>query len=258
MNVKPEEVLVEAWIPTYKTGIRILHNQLVLVQIRSMLFILEHIARFPFDLFGEHPGPFWHLVRQSLETSVVVGLWRILLDTDPKALTLRKLRNQVMSNAIDEATRRRIANELRSHDVDNRIKQIEHKITRLRHRYFAHLEPTEGIGSTVKPEDFPLTFEELRELATAAHDLINVIGMNSYYMTLFSDYDPAVTRAGERIKPDVESLFDEMVARSEDLRMPEVKPYHFQFYWKHRTPRQRAAFNEYRKKFGLPEVATEG
>ncbi len=56
----------------------------------------------------------------------------------------------------------------------------------------------------------------------------------------------------------MESLFDEMVARSEDLRMPEVKPYHFQFYWKHRTPRQRVAFNEYRKKFGLPEVVTEG
>ncbi len=54
MNVKPEEVLVEAWIPTYKTGIRILHNPLV--QIRSMLFILEHIAQFPFSICSvEHP-----------------------------------------------------------------------------------------------------------------------------------------------------------------------------------------------------------
>ena len=85
MEVKPEELLVEAWIPTYKRQIRILHSQLV--QIRSMLFILDHIARFPFDLFCEHRGPFWYLVRQSLETSVVVGLWRILLDTDDKALT---------------------------------------------------------------------------------------------------------------------------------------------------------------------------
>lgn len=126
MNVKPEELLVEDWIPTYKSGIRILHNQLV--QIRSMLFILEHIARFPFDLFGEHPGPFWPLVRRSLETSVVVGLWRILLDPDDKALTLRKLRNQVMSNAIDEAALRRIADELRLHDVDTRIKQFEPRL----------------------------------------------------------------------------------------------------------------------------------
>ena len=256
MEVKPEELLVEAWIPTYKTQIRVLHNQLV--QIRSMLFILEHIARFPFDLFGEHPGPFWYLVRQSLETSVVVGLWRILLDTDDKALTLRKLRNQVMSKAVDETARRRIAEELRSHDVDTRINQIEGKVSRLRHQHFAHLEPVEATGSTVKPEDSPLTFEELRELATAAHDLINVIGMNTYYMTLFSDYDPAVTRGGQRFKPDVEFLFDEIVARSDDLRMPEVKPHEFQFYWKHRTPSQRAAFNEYRKKFGLPEVATDG
>jgi len=75
---------------------------------------------------------------------------------------------------------------------------------------------------------------------------------------LFFDYDPAVQRGGQRITPDVESLFDEIVARSADLRMPEVKPYEFQFYWKHRTPRQRASFNEYRKKFGLPEVATDG
>ena len=189
---------------------------------------------------------------------VVVGLWGILLDTDDKALTLRKLRNQVMSKAFDETARRRIADELRSHDVDTRIKQIERKISRLRHQHFAHIEATEATGSTVNPEDSPLTFEELRELATAAHDLINVIGMNTYYMTLFSDYDPAVPRGGQRIKPDVESLFDEMVARSDDLRMPEVKPYHFQFYWKHRTPRQRAAFNKYRKKFGLPKVATDG
>ncbi len=117
---------------------------------------------------------------------VVVGLWGILLDTDDKALTLRKLRNQVMSKAFDETARRRIADELRSHDVDTRIKQIERKISRLRHQHFAHIEATEATGSTVNPEDSPLTFEELRELATAAHDLINVIGMNTYYMTLFS------------------------------------------------------------------------
>ena len=211
MEVKPEELLVQAWIPTYKTRIRVLHNQLV--QIRSMLFILAHIARFPFDLFGDRPGPFWYLVRQSLETSVVVGLWRILLDTDDKALTLRKLRNQVISKAVDKTARRRIAEELRSHDVDTRINQIQHKVSRFRHQHFAHLETAEATGSTVKPEDSPLTFKELLELATAAHDLINVIGMNTYYMTLFSDYDPAVTLGGQSMKPDVESLFDEIVAR---------------------------------------------
>jgi hypothetical protein len=223
-----------------------------------MLFILEHIARFPFDLFGEHRGPFWYLVRQSLETSVIVGLWRILHDTDDKALTLRKLRNEVIRNAIDETARNRIAQEVRSHNVDTRINQIEGKVNRLRQKHFAHLDAAAATGSMAEAEESPVAFEELRELATAAHDLIKVIGMNTYYMTLFSDYDPAVTRGGQRIKPDVESLFDEIVARSDDLRMPEVKPYEFQFYWKHRTPSQRAAFNEYRKKCGLPEVATDG
>jgi hypothetical protein len=256
MNLKPEELLVESWIPTYKTQIGVLHNQLA--RIRSTLFVLEHVARFPFDLFVEHPGPFWNLVRGSLETSVVVGLWRILLDTDGDSLTLRQLRNQVMSNARDDAARNSIAAELRSRDVDHRISQTEGRISHLRHSLFAHLDREAVTSLPVNSSHSRVTFVDLRELATAAHDLINAIAMGTYYMTLYPEYDPTVTRGGQSTRPDVELLFDDMAARSEDLRMPEAKPYEFQFYWKHRNPKQRAAFNEYRGKLGLAEVATDG
>ncbi len=256
MDLRPEELLVESWIPTYKAQIGVLHNQLA--RIRSTLFVLEHVARFPFDLFVEHPGPFWKLVRGSLETAVVVGLWRILLDTNGDSLTLRQLRNEVMSNARDDVARNSIAAKLRSSDVDRRINQIEGRISRLRHSIFAHLDREAITSQPSNSNNSRVTFVDLRELATAAHDLINAIGMGTNYMTLYPDYDPTVTRGGQPIKPDVELLFDDMAARSEDLRMPEAKPYEFQFYWKHRDPNQRAAFNEYRRKLGLPEVVTDG
>jgi|ERR1039457_387344 hypothetical protein len=254
MNAKPEDLLIEAWIPTYKAQIGVLHNHLA--RIRSTIFILEYVARFPFDLFNEHPGPFWKLVRESLETTVVVGLWRILFDIDKKSLTLRRLRNQVISNALDESSLL-IKTELRTRDVNTRIRHIESKVCNLRHKHFAHLDAASILNSNVNAGHSTVTFEELRELATTAHDLINTISMGTYYMTLFPDYDPTITIGGQPIKPDVELLFDDMVARSEDLRLPEALPYEFPFYWKNKTPMQRTAFNEYRKKFGFPEVATD-
>jgi hypothetical protein len=256
MELKPEAVLVKEWIPTYKVRIEKLHIQLA--EIRSTLFVLEHVAMFPFDLFGEHPGPFWRLVRHSLETSVVVGLWRIFLDTDDQTLTLRRLKNQVMSKTIDSSARDLLAEELRSRNVDTRIAQIEAKVCNLRNNYFAHLKEGSVTTPPVPALDPRITLEELLELATAAHNLINAIGIGTDYMTMYPGYDPTIARStGERIKPDVECLFDDMVARCEDLRMPELKPHDFQFYWRQRTPKQRSAFNEYRKKFGLPDMPTD-
>jgi hypothetical protein len=181
-------------------------------------------------------------------------LWRILFDTDGDSLTLRQLKNQVMANALDDLAKDRVAERLRSSAADKRISQIEERVAELRHKHFAHLDRASAT-SEVRPVTSPkVSFTELSELATAAHDLINAIGMGTYYMTLYPDYDPSVTRGGQRIVPDVEAMFNEMVRRCDDIRMPEEKPYEFQIYWQHRAPRQREAYNAYRKKLGLSAV----
>jgi hypothetical protein len=252
MELEPKDVLLASWIPTYKHHISVLHNQLSLV--RSTLFVLEHVAGFPFDLFGEHSGPFWKLVRRSLETTVVIGLWRLLFDTDGDALTLRQLKNQVMVNVLGDTERNLLAERLNASAIDKRISQIEEKMTELRHKHFAHLDRASASGEAGPVTSTMISFEELRELATAAHDLINAIGIGTQYMTLYPDYDPSVTIGGRRITPDVEEMFDDMVRRCDDIRMPEEKPNDFQFYWKQRNPRQREKYNDYRKKLGLPEV----
>lgn len=256
MELNPEDVLEAAWIPTYKRQISILHNHLA--RVRSTLFILERVAEFPFDLFAKHPGPFWTLVRQSLETTVVIGLWRILLDTDGESLTLRQLKNRVMAKAVDDQARELVANRLRSSAAEKRIGQIEGKVAELRHKHLAHLDLAEATGESGQATSPKVFIAELRELAAAAHDLINAIGIGTYYMTLYPDYDPSVTRGDQRIVADVEAILDEMVRRCDAIRMPEEKPYEFRFYWEQRTPRQREAYNAYRKKLGLAEVSQDG
>lgn len=255
-ELKPEDLLVQSWIPTYRSRIRVLQNDLA--RVRSMLFVLQHVAEFPFNLFGEHSGPFWSLVRRSLETSVIVGLWRVVFDTDGASLTLRQLKTQVISNAIDDAARRRIASELRGTRASARTRQIERKLSVLRHKHFAHLDAATATSPLIETPESQITFDELRELATAADALINAIGMGTTYMTLDIDYDETITVGnGQRIKPDIEALLDDMAARCEDLRLPENAPYEFRVYWQNRTPHERAAFNEYRKKSGLPEAAID-
>lgn len=255
MELEPKDVLQPSWIPIYKRQISVLHNQLA--RVRSTLFVLKHVAKFPFDLFGEHYDPFWNLVRRSLETTVVIGLWRLILDTSRDSLTVRKLKSAVMTHVVDDAAKRRIAECLRVSNADTRISQIENKITELRHKHFAHLDRDSATGKGGPATSSAVSFEELSELATAAHDLINAIGMGTHYKTLYPDYDPSVTCGGQRITPDVEAMFDEMVNRCDDIRMPEEKPYEFRLYWKQRTPRQRETYNAYRKKFGLPEVPND-
>jgi len=253
VELRPEDLLSETWVPEYKRRITVLHNQLA--QIRSTHFVLEQIARFPFDIFNEHPGPFWGIVRRSLETAVVIGLWRVLLDTDGDSLTLRQLKNQVMVNARDAGARARLADELRTRHVNTGITDAEAKLARLRHKYFAHLDAVLATGPVVVASATHLSFLELNEVVEAAAKLLNAIGMGTYYMTLYPDYDPTVTRGDERIVPDVELILNGLAERSSDLRLPESKPYEFTFYWKNRTSEQRQAFNAYRKKFNLSEIS---
>jgi hypothetical protein len=250
---KPEDLLVEDWIPTYKEQINVLHAQLV--DIRSMLFILERIAKFPFHMFGEHHGPFWPLIRQSLETSIIVGLWRILIDDDSGALTLRRLRNGVILNAIDDTARKHLRKQLRSEEAQ--LKIAGEKIHKLRQRYFAHLDESFATGASEEARLARLTFDELQGLALEANRIINALGMGTEYMTIQPQYDPRMTQFGKPVISDIERILDDMASRCDRLRMPESRPEFFSSYWKHRSNADRAAFNVYRMKFGLPEIPTD-
>ncbi len=240
-----------------KSGYRLTRIKYRSSTIRSTLFVLEQVAKFPFDLFQEYHGPFWQIVVLSLETSVVMGLWRLLFDQDGDSLTLRQLKNQVMAKAQDDSVRRQFTEQLSLQNIKKRIKLIEDRVICLRNKHFAHTDKDTAMGKAALSQ---VTLEELRALATAAHDLINAIGVDTDYVTIHPEYEEAFAGldGSSSRKLDVEALLDDMVARCEDFRMPETKPYDFQFYWKSLTPIQRDAFNDYRRKFGLPEISSDG
>jgi hypothetical protein len=255
MSLDPKEVFEEDWVDTYKKRISALHLQMS--EIRSTFFLYEKIVKFPFHLFLQYPGHFWTLTRKSMFVAVIVGLWRLLYDDDPNSLTVVKMRNEVMKRARDQTAKDEIAVILRRANVKDRLASIKDEIQRMRHNHFAHLDAVNVDNPTAQASQ-GVTLKEISDLLDAAEDVLNAIGLDTQYMFLPTDYEPTVRQPqGIDPRPDIERVLDEMVRSCPGFHLPETKPYEFKFYWKHRNPVERRVFNQYRRKFGMPEIENE-
>jgi len=252
MNLVPDKVFEKEWMDTYKKRISVLH--LEMSEIRMMFFLYEQIVKFPFHLFGIYKGPFWTLTRKSMFVAIVVGLWRLLYDDDPNSLTVSKMRNEVMQGVRDDEAKQEIAKILRRANVKERLVSIKNEIQRMRHEDFAHLDVT-NVDNPSNQESPSVTLSEISNLLDTAEEVINAIGLDTEYIFLPMEYHPDVRHPkGVNTRPDIEKMLDDMVQSCPDFHLPETDPDKFKFYWKHRNPKERKIFNEYRKKFSLPEI----
>jgi len=255
MSLDPKEVFEEDWLDTYKKRMRALHLQMS--EIRTTFFLYEKIVKFPFNLFLQYPGHFWPLTRKSMFVAIIVGLWRLLYDDDPNSITVGKMKNEVMKRARDQTAKEEIAGILRRANVKDRLPSIKDEIKRMRHKHFAHFDVVNVDNPPVRASQ-GVSLKELSDLLDAAEDVLNATGLNTQYMFLPGEYEPTV-RQPQRIdpRPDIERIFDEIVQSCPSFHLPEIKPYEFKLYWKKRNPDERRVFNQYRRKFGMPEIENE-
>jgi hypothetical protein len=189
--------------------------------------------------------------------AIVVGLWRLLYDDDPKSLTVGKMVNGVMKHARDKTAKDEIAGILRRANVKDRLASIKDEIQRMRHKHFAHLDVINVDNPAVQASQ-GVTLREISDLLDAAEDVLTAIGLDTQYMFLPGDCEPTVRQPqGIDPRPDIERMLDEMVQSCPGFHLPETKPYEFKFYWKQRNPNERTVFNQYRRKFGLSEIENE-
>ena len=92
----PEELIDHSWLECYEQQITAIWWQLV--RLSSNILILDKLTAFPFQLFVLEPLPFWELVVVNFFDISVMIIWRVSLDTDADAITLRRLKNGVMQN----------------------------------------------------------------------------------------------------------------------------------------------------------------
>lgn len=239
------------WVPEYEKQRDLLWRELV--ELRSLVFVLERVAEFPFHLFSDiGRGPFWGLVIRSMETTLVVGLWRIIYDTDPNVLTIRKFRRDIMRHATP-TSKQAIADKLREDGFMKRLGKAEEGVKHLRHKFYAHLDRSRLTNDQdVSPI---LARSDVRMVLDSADKVFNSLAFEKQYLTsLYYRDSPLILSSTNDTPPDIERILDGIALGCPDLHMPEEDPDLFPHYWKSRSESDQALFNLYRRKFGLSEI----
>lgn len=256
MSIDRKEIFDADWVGIYEKRMEALHQQMS--EIRTTYFLYERIVKFPFHLFSQYHGAFWVLTRKSMFVAIIVGLWRLLYDNEPKSLTVVKMIDEVMKRARSEEARNHISDLLRKAEVKKRLSIIRREIRRMRNEYFAHLDVT-NVDTLPEQEAQGFALTEISHVLDTAEEILNALGLDTEYMFLPPDYHPRVRHPkGVDSRPDIERILDDMVESCPGFHLPETKPYEFTFYWKHRNEAERKVFNAYRKKMGLSEILNNG
>lgn len=252
-EVQPADVIESSWLEEYERKINLLWLQ-ELVLLNSNLYILEKLLDFPFDLFVmPDRRTFFRLVEINLFRSCLMIVWKLVEDPDPNALTLLRFKNEIRRHIRPQYACSLDA-VLKETKFDKQIEQLLEPIRTLRNKRIAHLD-----------EDFNLPPEQIKEMRVSLSDLMVLRDMLNQLFELLCfghqrsvvpiEYHPEVIHPpGVDARSDVEELLDNVARNSPLLNMPENEPDHWR-YFRQGLPRDiLQVLNEYRRKFGLPEV----
>ncbi|MCX5801290.1 MAG: hypothetical protein NTX17_07890 [Candidatus Eisenbacteria bacterium] len=249
MSSNSEDLLKPEWIGTYNTELDALWSQAV--QLNSCLYLLEKIARFPFNVFMFRGHLCWTLIAGTLYETCLMAIWRIAVDTGADVLTLRSFKNELMQNAQDGA-KLLIADRIKSVDFDNRVVTVERSVRQLRRDWLAHLirevasvAQAEGKGMPIIPVD------RLKLVRDAINDLITALSFDAGRAFTYLPYSENVIHPiGTDPRSDIEKILDHLVESSPVFSMPEEQP----DYWRHArksfTEQELTRYNEYRTRLG--------
>lgn len=250
------KILDPQWHPTYKQQVDALYSQAI--ELNSCLFVLEKVIAFPFRLFAVGETTFWTLTVNSFFQAAVMCSWRIAVDSGGDFLTLRSFKNDLVQHVVDPAAKTELTAELKRIHFDRRLKAVESKITALRHRHFAHFQPSFLVAAQGKtPNAVPrMTLGDLQRVRDAVNELVQLFGFDTGYLFLPLDYDPAVTHPPNvDPRPDIVRLLDGLALASPIMHMPEREPAVWPYRRELMSGDEIKVYNEYRRRFRLPDVA---
>jgi hypothetical protein len=252
--IEAKKILAPTWISDYEKEIGAIWFQVV--ELNSNLFLLEHISKFPFNLFLVPPQTFWTLTRNALYESCVMCAWRIAVDADGNCLTAAQLKNAVLKNTVDATAKRSLQAELKAVEFEKTLKAIKPKIRDLRHKLYAHFnrpetEPTAAPGAAVPR----VSLTDLKTVRDRLNALLQVLALDTELLFLPLDYDPKIQHpANTDSRPDIVRLLDMIAENSPIIRDPESNPELWEHHRKLMDEDKLNAINLYRHKLGLPKV----
>ena len=248
-SIRPEK------LDAYKKDIEVISQQVV--RLNSHFYCIKRIHEFPFGLFKHENMPFWILVVDSMFESLVMIIYKILIDNDGKGgktLTLKKLKNKIVNCFIKEEYKEQFNktwNDLLGKNNED-LKDVTDKLKTLRHKHFAHFDikfNTDISDKSIEKQTFSLP--EIDKLIKYINSLFQMLSLGRDFLKTALYYPPDAKNPS-----DIEILLDTIAKESDVMHMPEKdkkdpdswKAYRREIVNDH----QIEIFNKYRKKLKLP------
>ena len=223
MLESPGTLIDRDWLDTYWVQRGALHHQVA--DLHSELFILREILEFPFDLLGSGDNVFWILTANALSESAILGIWRLLVDNDPRCLSLRRFKNEMFTHVKDVDARRLLAERWKGLSITQRTSDMEKKVRRIRNEFYAHFGPqlsgTRDQQTILLPR---ISLEEMEGAARVLLDMLTCLGIGTEFSTLNLEYRAKQPVGAGGPKPDVIHLLECQAEQSMRFRAPEEDP----------------------------------
>jgi len=245
---KPEDVLKPEHVEAYET----LHKDIWdrLTHMNTNLTILEKIQNFPFrHIYPRQANIFWTMVYWNFLYISIVFLYQLTAD-GPDEHTLTGFRNRILKEDwLKPSEKQEYRKRLRSTKLDKRLKPIRAKIEKMRHNVIAHRLLDSGRARMTHVEG--VTLAELRQVYEDVEKLFHACSFGVQYI---SNFYIGGTIGGKPVKEDIDELLDLILEHSYWLNEPERMKDFWPAMRQRMSHEELAELNEFRSKFGMPEV----
>lgn len=247
-ELQPADVIESSWLEEYEQKINLLWQELRLLN--SNLYILEKLSKFRSDLFVDpRRGNFLDIVAVNLSSMCAMSIWRLWRDKDEKSLTVKRFKDEVAEH-VRPQYRQDFDTALENLKWDERaFKRVE----KFRHKRMAHFDSKCNLSPELR-RTLWLSLPVLTNLRDALNSLFEVLCFGCERKVLHIAYDPTIPHPRDMDpRSDVEEILDKIARNSLILNMPEERPQAWPVH-REKLRDDLQALNEYRRKFGLPEV----
>jgi len=249
-NLDPSEVLEPSSLQAYEAGLNVIWRQLL--RLNANLFVLKKLVNFPYDLVIDPQHPFFELVEVALTENSILVITKLVTDQGKEKESIIRFKDWVREQ-IKERYKGTFDHMLSERRPDIKgLRKASKKIKPLRDEVIAHLI-VDNNHQLEYSGDMKVAFQELDSICEQLNKLFDVLCFGHKYALLPLDYDSRVEHpAGTDPRPDIEYYLDLIVQDSHWYKRPDSQ------YWKlereYLSQNELDLLNEYRKKFGQPEV----
>jgi hypothetical protein len=249
-----KDILKPGALTEYEQGMTFLYYELI--ELNVNIYLVDQILRFPLKLFllEERAGKDIFL-SQFIDNTMyisILSITRLVADDSPDVFTMNTFQNRLLQLVKPEykaAYKERLRDNRFS---DPEIRSIRNKAKDFRNKRLAHL--TQDYFQQVYDKTIKIIniyFPDVKALCEKLNRSFSNLAFDAEYIMLPNEYwddQPA------SYKSDIEEILDSIAKNSHILSLPETSPLRWRVVLPTLTQSDLSQLNQYRRKFGMPEV----